>query len=312
MAAAAMRRESAPFAALADLTDGPLAQLLAPLTIEELRLLPLVCSTWRLDGSRVLLWYGLAAHHGIEMPKPSSRASLRSKADLRRTFFTQHLKEQAARRRHFDEQAGRLVLSMRSSDSVAQLRQALESTSQPPLPVAHELGARARDESATLLHAAARYGRLRCARLLLDKAAEQHTTWARLGQGWVATIPVLEVKDAGGFTPLLMAAWCGHLALVKLLLSRGARIEPQGIPPMTSACGGTGPYDAETWAARKGFEAVAFTIRDAKDARAVKMATAECQGMQAPPQDEAGESEAEALTAAVYKLLEPSLQRSID
>ena len=106
---------------------------------------------------------------------------------------------------------------MRRSDSVAPLRRALEG--KPPLPVAHELGARARDESATLLHGAARYGRLKCARLLLDSAGEH---------------PLLELKDAGGFTPLLMAAWCGHLEMVRLLLSRGASTEPEGVPPMTS------------------------------------------------------------------------------
>lgn len=262
----------APFAALADLPDGPLSQLLAALAVEELRLLPLVCSAWRLDGERAVLWYGIAACHGVEMPKAGSRISLRSKADLRRTFFSQHLKEQAARRRRFDDQASRLVLLMRSSDSVAPLRHALEDAREP-LPVAHELGARARDESATLLHAAARYGRLRCARLLLENAsthAPSVSTPGSVAPGvacWVRANPVLEIKDAGGFTPLLMAAWCGHLALVNLLLTHGASTAPQGTPPMTSACGGLGPYDAETWATRKGFEDVACAIRDAKGRR---------------------------------------------
>ena len=146
-AALSMHRESTPhraaFAALAELPDGPLGQLLASLTLAELRLLPLVARAWFLDGSRTVLWYGLAAHHGIEMPKVGSRVFLRSKADLRRTFFAQHAKEQAALQRVFDEHAGRLVTSMRFSDSVAPLRRALEGT--PPLPVAHEMGARARD-----------------------------------------------------------------------------------------------------------------------------------------------------------------------
>ena len=177
------------------------------------------------------------------MPKVSSRVSLRSKADLRRTLFAQHAKEQAALQCLFDEQAGQLVVSMRRSDSVVPLRRALEG--KPPLPVAHELGARARDESTTLLHSAARYGRLRCARLLLDSTGDH---------------PLLELKDAGGFTPLLMAAWCGQLEMVKLLLSRGASTKPEGVPPMTSACGGVGPYDAETWAARKGFTDVSLAI----------------------------------------------------
>ena len=185
------------------------------------------------------------------MPKVSSRISLRSKTDLRRTLFAQHAKEQAARQRLFDEQTGQLVVSMRRSDSVAPLRRALEG--KPPLPVAHELGAQARDESATLLHGAARYGRLKCARLLLDSAGEH---------------PLLELKDAGGFTPLLMAAWCGHLEMVRLLLSHGASTEPEGVPPMTSACGGVGPHDAETWASRKGFTDISLAIQRARLSRA--------------------------------------------
>ena len=241
----------APFFDLAELPDGPLGQLLSMLTLAELRMLPLVSRAWFLDGARSVLWYGLAAHHGVAMPKVSSRISLRSKADLRRTLFAQHAKEQAARQRLFDEQTGQLVVSMRRSDSVAPLRRALEG--KPPLPVAHELGARARDESATLLHGAARYGRLKCARLLLDSAGEH---------------PLLELKDAGGFTPLLMAAWCGHLEMVRLLLSRGASTEPEGVPPMTSACGGAGPHDAETWASRKGFTDISLAIQRARMSRA--------------------------------------------
>ena len=252
-----MHRESSithrpPFVDLAELPDGPLGQLLSTLTLAELRMLPLVSRSWFLDGARKILWYGLAVHHGVEMPKVSSRVSLRSKADLRRTLFAQHAKEQAARQRLFDEQAGRLVVSMRRSDSVVPLRRALEG--KLPLPVAHELGARARDESTTLLHGAARYGRLRCARLLLDSAGDH---------------PLLELKDAGGFTPLLMAAWCGHVEMVKLLLSRGASTKPEGVPPMTSACGGVGPYDAETWASRKGFTDVELAIHRADVSQAI-------------------------------------------
>ena len=106
--------------------------------------------------------------------------------------------------------------------------------------------------------------------------SEMHTcSLASARRGVVATKPLpelkdqmcislLELKDAGGFTPLLVAAWCGHIDLVKLLLSRGASTEPKGGPPMTSACGGVGPYDAETWAARKGFGDVVLAICAAK------------------------------------------------
>ena len=118
------------------------------------------------------------------------------------------------------------------------------------MPAMFVLDPAARGGHATLLHAAARFGRLACARLLLDHSS-------------TSTAKFLEMKDRGGFTPLLTAAWCGHLKLVTELISRGALLTHVGVPPMTSSCGGKGPYDALTWAERKQFSAVADVIREA-------------------------------------------------
>ena len=77
----------------------------------------------------------------------------------------------------------------------------------------------------------------------------------------MAAHPLLLRKDRGGFTPLLMAAWCGHKLLVGMLLNAGAPIDDVGVPPLTSSCGGKGPFDAATWAERKGYGRIVEDIR---------------------------------------------------
>ena len=235
---------------LADLPDDVLTVLLATLTVAELRLLPAVGRSWQLDSSRSHLWYGLAAARGVEMPRTSSKFSLRSKSDLRQTFFAACRAQRVAQLMLFDRRAIAIVQGMAVRDGAAALRH--EMAREPRLPLDHILDSAARDGHATLLHAAARYGRVACASFLLDQAAEH-------AHGRHADA-VLEATDAGGATPLLVAAWCGQLQMVKLLLARGARTDTVGIPPMTSSCGGRGPYDAETWARRKGFYDVAEVL----------------------------------------------------
>ena len=257
-------------ALLADLPDDVLTVLLGPLTTAELRQLSTVCRGWDLTSSRVHLWYGLAAARGVEMPRTGVRFSLRSKADLRSTFFAACKAQRAAHLQLFDRRAMALIQMMSSRDGAAVLRR--EMAREPMLPADHILDPAARGGHATLLHAAARYGRVACGTHLLDEAGQDIEPVRRCGTTSTCTCPLLEVKDAGGATPLLIAAWCGHLKMVKLLISRGASTRDVGIPPMTSACGGKGPYDAETWAGRKGFHAVAREIRASNDARAVRVA----------------------------------------
>ena len=79
----------------------------------------------------------------------------------------------------------------------------------------------------------------------------------------VAVHPLLARKDRGGFTPLLMAAWCGHEDLTMQLLIAGAPTDDVGVPPLTSSCGGKGPFDAATWAERKGYDRIVDGISTA-------------------------------------------------
>ena len=86
----------------------------------------------------------------------------------------------------------------------------------------------------TLLHVASRRNRRETLRELIQIGAD------------------LDIQDENGLTPLAGASWAGHVKCVFDLLYAGADLRPQGTPPMTSSCGGKGPYDAETWAQRKG------------------------------------------------------------
>ena len=196
------------------------------------------------------------------MPRPSSRFSLRSKTDLRFTFFSCFRAQQLATRQLNDRRTWALVQVLRERDAAASMRRELDR--KPALPLAHRLELATHHGHATLLHATARYGRLACARLLLQRGDEGqrgdqglHSCKGSSGN------ELLEALDGGGFTPLMMAAWCGHLSLVNLFLAHSSPLSPKGVPPMTSACGGKGPFDAETWAERKGFSRVARAIRDA-------------------------------------------------
>ena len=81
------------------------------------------------------------------------------------------------------------------------------------------------------------------------------------------------LPDIQGFNVLLSAAWNGQKVLVTWLLKHGSKyreldLDAKGIPPRTSSCGGKGPFDAETWAARKGFNEICAAIRRAKVQRA--------------------------------------------
>jgi ankyrin repeat protein len=62
------------------------------------------------------------------------------------------------------------------------------------------------------------------------------------------------IQDCQGMTPLLEAAWNGHISTVKYLLSLQnppVDIHAQGCSWKTSVCGGRGPYTAMEWVNRK-------------------------------------------------------------
>ena len=86
---------------------------------------------------------------------------------------------------------------------------------------------------ATLLHLAALHNRTRCVRVLVDFSAD------------------VDALDDLNMSPLAVGAWAGNEQVVRMLLDAGASLDARGIPPMSSACGGKGPYTAEEWARRK-------------------------------------------------------------
>ena len=114
------------------------------------------------------------------------------------------------------------------SDAAAKLRRVLSGDADlnpsTPLPTFGH---------ATLLQVAARRGRLRCVEELVKRGA------------------CIDAADDGRFTALASAAWSGHIPIVYYLVNQGAKLDVAGVPPMTSACGGKGPYTAEVWALRK-------------------------------------------------------------
>ena len=163
------------------------------------------------------LWRGLCAQHGIVVPS-------RMRSSLKNVLL--------AGLRAAQERRLQLLYELRSTiwggDSAAKLRRAFDSdpllNPSTPLP-AHG--------HATLLQLAARRGRLNCVRELVGRDAD------------------LDAADNGNFTALAGAAWNGQKHIVHFLVERGARLDIEGSPPMTSVCGGRGPFTAEEWAWRK-------------------------------------------------------------
>lgn len=68
----------------------------------------------------------------------------------------------------------------------------------------------------------------------------------------------------------------------------------KGVPPQSSSCGGRGPFTAEVWARRKGYDDIANMIRTAA------AATEEFEG--AAPDADAGAA-AEIVDAAQFTLI---------
>ena len=74
------------------------------------------------------------------------------------------------------------------------------------------------------------------------------------------------VSDDLNATPLLIAAWAGHVSAVGVLLKKQvskAHLHQKGAPPLTSSCGGHGPKTALDWAQRKQFPEVVRLLKRA-------------------------------------------------
>ena len=72
------------------------------------------------------------------------------------------------------------------------------------------------------------------------------------------------VTDARGMNILSQAAWSGKFQIVRFIFQQcnneelKVMVTAKGIPHMTSACGGKGPYNAYTWSRRK----AAYCVND--------------------------------------------------
>jgi ankyrin repeat protein len=223
------------------LPDLPDEVLLLVLEFSDLRTLRAVCSSHRMNRDETF-WYSLARRHGVHMQRTSR--SLRSRANLRCTLFT-NLATQAARRAvQADQIVWGLWMQLHKADAAAAIKRTFDRL--PDLSVDHRLSFY---HGSTLLHLAARRGRLRSIRLLLDS---YHAT--------------LNVQDDGGFTPLCLAAWSGRASAVRELLRRGADVTVAGTPPQSSWCGGRTAMTADVWAERKGFDEIVQLVRARRDA----------------------------------------------
>ena len=229
-------------AALASLPEDVLARSLGFVRVEELARLSEVSPNARaaLGDARRALWFGLFAAHGLRRPSERSR---RAHAHPRRGFF-------AAYRGALPNL---LVLSLnvwrclRSRDSPADLARLL------PPPARFAIDTRFPDTGNTALLVACGLSRARCVRFLVQERRAD------------ANVPNHE-----GWTCLCAAAWRGDRALVRWLVANVPCLEldAKGRPPQTSSCGGTGPFDAQTWATRKGFAPIARIIGRERKRRA--------------------------------------------
>ena len=207
---------------------------------------------------RTLCKHHLPAHMTKFLQEPTGRL-LRSRVDVRRTLFHGLKRQQELRTLLLHELANAgaemeelhtshwvehvvdsprcrthavayfiLAPTVRCSDAMKRLRDHLHND-----PLLRPSQRHPSHGGATLLHLAALHNRTRCVRVLVDFRAD------------------VDALDDLNMSPLAVGAWAGNEQVVRMLLDAGASLDARGIPPMSSACGGKGPYTAEEWARRK-------------------------------------------------------------
>jgi len=230
------------------LSDDLRVRVLSFLDVDDVRSVGEVWSSIFGPSSKPAIWYALAHEIGLEGARAKERkrrrrASLRSgtSANARASFLARW-----EMKKKMEAEANAVLLwdlwfVIFKGDAASQVKATLESYSGSG-GCASELVSTglATHLGQTLLHVAAMNGRMRCVKLLV--------------QQYDAPI---DARDDGSFTPLLAAAWSAdRVQVVEYLVERGASIEAKGVPPLTSSCGGYGPFSAKTWAKRKGHRAV--------------------------------------------------------
>ena len=186
-----------------------------------------------LSPDRVTLWRSLARAHGAALPtighcaegSTASRIATRNSRNLKMAFF----KGVCARRRAVhalaDREVWQIWMTMHTRDCPAAVRRLINT--HPEVQLSHALSFYGQR---TLAMLAAWRGRLRTLQEVVKRGGSR----------------CLATADEGGFTPLCFAAWAGHRHVVAWLVEQPEVVfDQEGIPPLTSSCGGRGPHTAE-------------------------------------------------------------------
>lgn len=219
------------------------------LTLQEVLAASSACSSWYLPPDRVELWRALAQKLRIELPGPLARPT-RLAGNLKRALLLGVERKRSADQQLKERECWKIWLQLHKGEACGALRRASKRLARHAVEFDPDVRITFYGNRTVAMLAAWR-GRLRTVRLLLEDWGSDPNA-----------------ADDNGFTPLLMAAWAGHLEVVNYLIGSTlwqVDFMARGIPPMSSSCGGKGPFTAFTWAERKGFHEVASTIRWAMD-----------------------------------------------
>jgi hypothetical protein len=278
-----------PFFALGELPDDLLAAILARMPSTQISIVTSrVCRAWTIGDSRHV-WLCIAAKQNVSMPRGATGVSLRSSVNLRRTYFLSVARRAAYRR----AEAEGVLLRLWGRIKLGELRAAAldkvfrgENAVDPN----HRLGLH---RGWTAAFMAAWAGRVKT----LERLVRLHGA-------------DLSIRDNNDCSPIGVAAWAGNAAVVAWILKSGCdfgslvvavpppahapvcpslwespALNPQTppclqvtfVPPMTSSCGGKGPFSPVEWARRKGHAKV-VTLLEAHAARAAGAGAASARG----------------------------------
>lgn len=249
--------------------------------IKALQAIPCVCHTWRRAFAADARFWVLLSEtcHRTSTTSNQRRITRRQHGNVKHAFFRRHTERVEARHRRQDAFVEGVVRRLRTSDCVAWIRRRWTEEQR------QEESLRSREralallchparflEHRTILHYACWYGRNKTIKWLLSTVSKGDAkNYRKQTSGYTLVQYVLDDSDA---TPLLLAAWAGQAAAVRLLLENGANddsrkqifnqlLHQKGVPPLTSSCGGKGTKTSLEWARRKGFSSVVYLLERA-------------------------------------------------
>eukprot|EP00277_Geminigera_cryophila_P012248 CAMPEP_0179439752 /NCGR_PEP_ID=MMETSP0799-20121207/23370_1 /TAXON_ID=46947 /ORGANISM="Geminigera cryophila, Strain CCMP2564" /LENGTH=262 /DNA_ID=CAMNT_0021222453 /DNA_START=18 /DNA_END=806 /DNA_ORIENTATION=- len=239
---------------LQQLPDDVLVLLLSQLPVlpHVARLTGCVSKAWMITGPlRPEIWVRLAQAHQVHMPVATGR-ELRSEKDPRGWFLRGVKRKQELWHAETEAALTGLLRKLRKGEvSNVVLAKLFPCSAPSPSEAGHKGGGLVGQMSHLMdinhrlsLHSgrsvafsAAWMGRLRTLQRLVCQFSA-----------------ALDQEDEMGFTPLAVAAWSGQTKVVTWILASGhpyGNLGRKGVPPMTSSCGGKGPYTILEWVQRK-------------------------------------------------------------